>query len=97
MTSSDRPTGSGNAFKIKVGPTHADSSIELNGVSLDDVIRVSFEYNARNRDKSSIKIEIVGEANFEGEFFDRVKWSRRTFTCLLKRDDDSTDVQDASS
>ncbi|AMS41174.1 hypothetical protein [Aminobacter aminovorans] len=59
-----------NTFKITVGSSPVTSSVELNGVRLDGVVRVAFDLDGRN--KTFLKLEIMGEAVVEGEYVDRV-------------------------
>lgn len=61
-----------NTFTIVVGKTPADSRVDLDGVELHGVRRVSFELDATQRDLSFIQLEIYGEAVVEGEYVERL-------------------------
>lgn len=57
-----------NTFKIVVGKAPYDSHVFLNGVELEQVVRVSFDIDGRRPEASMLKIEIMGQAVVDGEF-----------------------------
>lgn len=58
-----------NRFKIIAGLDPADSKVELNGVELQGVTRVSFDLTGES--PGHLKLEIVGEVVVEGEYVER--------------------------
>jgi hypothetical protein len=55
-----------HSFKIKTGLTTNDCSVEMDGIRLEGVCKVSFELSAN--DLTIVKLEIMGEILVEGEF-----------------------------
>nr|WP_031248870.1 hypothetical protein [Mesorhizobium sp. LNHC220B00] len=62
-----------NTFKIKVGDTPSQCTIEMNGVPLRGVTRVSFDIDGAKRNAANfLRLEITGEVLVDGEFHDRI-------------------------
>lgn len=59
-----------NRFKIMIGETPHQCSIELNGEPLNHVRRVSIGVDAAKPAATFLTLEIMGEALFEGEYVD---------------------------
>lgn len=58
-----------NRFKIIAGLNPSDSKVELNGVELQGVTRVSFDMRATTT--GHVRLEIMGEMIVEGEYVQR--------------------------
>ncbi len=54
-------------IKLKIAETIHDSTVELDGVELEGVVRVSFDIVAGQR--TLVKLEIFSEVEVEGEWF----------------------------
>ena len=54
-------------IKLKIAETIYDSTVELDGVELEGVVRVSFDIVAGQR--TLVKLEIYSEVEVEGEAF----------------------------
>lgn len=58
-----------NNFRIVVGERLHDCTVEMNGLPLKGVCRISFDLNA-DQTATMLHLEIMGEIFVEGEFRD---------------------------
>lgn len=60
-----------NQFKIRAALDPMASTVELNGEPLNGVVSVSFELAAKDRKATTVKLQIIGEVEVDGEFVEK--------------------------